>query len=206
MVADAMTAAPVDSRFGKLPASDSELNGDYLQVLPRLALMTGDDRFLEWGRRIADAYIDEVLPGSHGVPSGQWNFTDAHRRRQAAAARPRQRAGRRPRAPVRARALPTDASRREVAAGHRAHARPDPRVRQSRRPALQRGRHARRSRRRPIGCRTTGATSTARSTPSTSARERPATGTRSARPRQPAEVPQLHLGAAQHPGAAAGIV
>ena len=74
MIADAMTAAPVDSRFGKLPASDSELNGDYLQVLPRLALMTGDDRFLEWGRRIADAYIDEVLPGSHGVPSGQWNF------------------------------------------------------------------------------------------------------------------------------------
>ena len=75
MVADAMAVAPVDSRFGKLPASDSELNGDYLQVLPRLALMTGDDRFLEWGRRIADAYIDEVLPGSHGVPSGQWNFT-----------------------------------------------------------------------------------------------------------------------------------
>jgi hypothetical protein len=75
MVADAMGAAPVDSRFGRLPASDAELNGDYLQVLPRLALMTGDDRFLEWGRRIADAYIDEVLPGSHGVPSGQWNFT-----------------------------------------------------------------------------------------------------------------------------------
>ncbi len=75
LVADAMAVAPVDSRFGKLPASDSELNGDYLQVLPRLALMTGDDRFLEWGRRIADAYIEEVLPGSYGVPSGQWNFT-----------------------------------------------------------------------------------------------------------------------------------
>ena len=75
MIADAMTLSPVDSRFGKLPASDSELNGDYLQVLPRLALMTGDDRFLDWGRRIADAYIDEVLPGSHGVPSGQWDFT-----------------------------------------------------------------------------------------------------------------------------------
>ena len=75
MVADAMTRGPVKSRFGMLPASDSELNGDYLQVLPRLALMTGDDRFLEWGRRIADAYIEEVLPGSHGVPSGQWDFT-----------------------------------------------------------------------------------------------------------------------------------
>ncbi len=75
MVADAMAAGQVDSRFGRLPASDSELNGDYLQVLPRLALMTGDDRFLEWGRRIADAYIEEVLPGSHGVPSSRWDFT-----------------------------------------------------------------------------------------------------------------------------------
>lgn len=75
MVADAMMRGPVESRFGRLPAADSELNGDYLQVLPRLALMTGDDRFLEWGRRIGDAYIEEVLPGSHGVPSGQWDFT-----------------------------------------------------------------------------------------------------------------------------------
>jgi hypothetical protein len=75
MVVDAMERAPVDSRFGKLPASDTELNGDYLQVLPRLALMTGDERFLEWGRRIGDAYIEEVLPGNHGVPASQWDFT-----------------------------------------------------------------------------------------------------------------------------------
>jgi hypothetical protein len=77
MTADAMNAAPVQSRFGKLPASDAELNGDYLQTLVRLASMTGDKRFLEWGRRIGDAYIEEVLPGNHGVPSGQWDF-DAH--------------------------------------------------------------------------------------------------------------------------------
>ena len=75
MVADAMTHAPVESRFGRLPASDSELNGDYLQVLPRLALMSGDRRFLDWGRRIADAYIEEVLPGSHGLPASRWDFT-----------------------------------------------------------------------------------------------------------------------------------
>jgi hypothetical protein len=74
MVADAMDAAPVDSRFGKLPASDAELNGDFLQALFRLATMTGDRRFLAWGRRIADAYIEEVLPGNHGVPSGKWDF------------------------------------------------------------------------------------------------------------------------------------
>jgi hypothetical protein len=75
LVADAMEQAPVDSRFGKLPAADAELNGDFLQVLPRLALMTADPRFLAWGRRIADAYIDEVLPGNHGVPSSKWDFS-----------------------------------------------------------------------------------------------------------------------------------
>jgi hypothetical protein len=75
MIADAMERAPVDSRFGRLPASDSELNGDYLQVLARLAPMTGDPRFNAWARRIADAYVDEVLPGNHGLPSKEWDFT-----------------------------------------------------------------------------------------------------------------------------------
>lgn len=75
MTVDAMNAAPVDSRWGKLPATDAELNGDYLQTLVRLAVMTGDRRFLEWGRRIADAYIEEVLPGTFGVPAFQWDFT-----------------------------------------------------------------------------------------------------------------------------------
>jgi hypothetical protein len=75
MVADAMNRAPVESRFGRLPASDSELNGDYLQVLARLGAMTGDPRFVDWARRIADAYVDEVLPGSHGLPSSKWDFT-----------------------------------------------------------------------------------------------------------------------------------
>jgi hypothetical protein len=74
MVADAMTHASVESRFGKLPASDSELNGDYLQVLARLGNTTGDQRFVDWARRIGDAYIEEVMPGSHEVPSGRWDF------------------------------------------------------------------------------------------------------------------------------------
>jgi hypothetical protein len=78
MAADAMNAAPVDSHWGNLPATDAELNGDYLQALVRLAVMTGDQRFLEWGRRIADAYIEEVLPGTYGVPAYQWDFS-AHK-------------------------------------------------------------------------------------------------------------------------------
>lgn len=74
MIADAMNRAPVPSRFGNLPASDAELNGDFLQALVRLGPMTGDARFLEWARRIGDAYIEEVLPGNHGVPSSKWDF------------------------------------------------------------------------------------------------------------------------------------
>jgi hypothetical protein len=74
MTVDAMNAAPVASRFGNLPASDAELNGDYLQTLVRLAAMTGDRRFLDWARRIGDAYVEEVLPGSFGVPASEWNF------------------------------------------------------------------------------------------------------------------------------------
>jgi hypothetical protein len=75
LTADAMEQAAVPTKFGKLPASDTELNGDYLQTLTRLALMTGDKRFLEWARRIGDAYIQEVLPGNSGVPGMQWDFT-----------------------------------------------------------------------------------------------------------------------------------
>jgi hypothetical protein len=74
MIADAMTEATVPSRFGPLPAADAETNGDYLQALVRIAAMTGDRRFLEWARRIGDAYVEEVLPGTGGVPGYTWNF------------------------------------------------------------------------------------------------------------------------------------
>jgi hypothetical protein len=74
MIADAMSDGPVTSRFGALPADDAELNGDYLQSLVRLATMTGDERFVTWARRIGDAYAEEVLPGSGGVPGFKWDF------------------------------------------------------------------------------------------------------------------------------------
>ncbi|MDW8129408.1 MAG: hypothetical protein RMI94_02590 [Bryobacterales bacterium] len=76
MVADAMQRAPVPSIFGNLPAADSELKGDFLQVLVRLGPMTGDPRFREWARRIGDAYIEEVLPNNYGLPSSKWDFTE----------------------------------------------------------------------------------------------------------------------------------
>lgn len=74
MIADAMEQAPVETRFGRLPASDAELNGDFLQALVRLAAMTGEARYLDGARRIGDAYVEEVLPGSHGLPTLKWDF------------------------------------------------------------------------------------------------------------------------------------
>lgn len=74
MIADAMADAPVATRFGALPAADAETNGDYLQALVRVATMTGDQRFLAWARRIGDAYVDEILPGTAGVPAYTWDF------------------------------------------------------------------------------------------------------------------------------------
>ncbi len=74
MVADAMDRAPIDTRWGRLPAADGELNGDFLQVLVRLWTMTSDPRYLTWARGIADAYVEEVLPGNFGVPSTRWDF------------------------------------------------------------------------------------------------------------------------------------
>ena len=75
MIVDLMNQAPVSSRFGKLPGSDAEINGDVLQVLVRLASMTGDSRYLDWARRIGDAYLDEVLPAMGGLPAMKWDFT-----------------------------------------------------------------------------------------------------------------------------------
>jgi hypothetical protein len=74
MTAAAMRRAPVVSDFGLLPARDAELNGDYLQTLVRLAAMTSDGRYLQWARRIGDAYVREVLPKNHGLPSMEWDF------------------------------------------------------------------------------------------------------------------------------------
>lgn len=74
LMVDVMEVAPFKSDFGMLPGRDTELNGDMLQVLFRLALMTGEERFADWARRIADAYIFEVLPQSNGLPVQEWSF------------------------------------------------------------------------------------------------------------------------------------
>jgi len=74
IAAGVMKNSKTKSRFGFLPANDSELNGDMLQVFSRIIPMTADPKMLEWGRRIADAYIEEALPGSYGLVPTKWDF------------------------------------------------------------------------------------------------------------------------------------
>ena len=167
MVADAMDGAPVESRFGELPASDSELNGDYLQVLARLAQHDRRPAFRRLGATHRRRLHRGSPPGQPRRAERQMGLRRAHRRPAAAPPRPRQRADRRPRPAVRQRAALEDAARRKVAAGDRAHARSRARLRESGRHALQRGRHrdAEAVGRRPVG--QLGLRATARSTRST---------------------------------------
>jgi len=75
LTAGIMKHAPVDTRWGTLPGTGAEINGDVLQVLARLIPMTGEERYRQWARGIADAYIHEVLPGCGGLPCMNWDFS-----------------------------------------------------------------------------------------------------------------------------------
>ena len=74
MMEDFMLRAPVKTRFGGLPDTGAELNGDVLQTLARLIPMTSDPRFLQWAEQIAEAYFAEVLPANQGLPGYRWDF------------------------------------------------------------------------------------------------------------------------------------
>ncbi|MCC6489074.1 MAG: hypothetical protein IT364_16360, partial [Candidatus Hydrogenedentes bacterium] len=65
IVDDVFKHAPYDTPYGKLPSTNVEVNGDLLQILPRLYCMTGEQKYLDWAHRLADSYL---LPGGF-VPS-----------------------------------------------------------------------------------------------------------------------------------------
>jgi hypothetical protein len=56
--------AMIDEAMLQSPVREAELDGDYLQVLVRLAAMTGDDRYLDRARAIADVWLFDLLPAS----------------------------------------------------------------------------------------------------------------------------------------------
>jgi len=71
---DILAESPVESQWGRLPADDTEVNGEMLQSLCRIFGATADPRFLNAAKRIADAYFFEVLPACNGIPTHRWDF------------------------------------------------------------------------------------------------------------------------------------
>jgi len=60
IIDDLFQHARCDTPYGKIPSTNVEVNGELLQMLPRLYCMTGEDKYLEWAHRLADHYL---LPG-----------------------------------------------------------------------------------------------------------------------------------------------
>lgn len=62
------------SPFGLLPSSDSEVNGNMLQVLCRLGCEAGGDEHAESAASIASAVIETMLPANHGLPARAFRY------------------------------------------------------------------------------------------------------------------------------------
>lgn len=60
LIDDIFKHARYDTAYGKVPSTNIEVNGDLLQVLPRLYCMTGERKYLDWAHTLADSYL---LPG-----------------------------------------------------------------------------------------------------------------------------------------------
>ncbi len=61
---DLWATARVDTPFGKIPSKNIEVNGEQLQALARLYTMTGEEKYFDWGDRLADYYFaqDDFVP------------------------------------------------------------------------------------------------------------------------------------------------
>ncbi|MCA9425172.1 MAG: hypothetical protein KC994_08870 [Candidatus Omnitrophica bacterium] len=73
---DILSHAPYETRFGKIPSLGSEVNGEMLQVLTRLAYLTHDPRYIDQAITITRFYFEEVIPKSNGLPPQTWNLAE----------------------------------------------------------------------------------------------------------------------------------
>ena len=65
IVDDLFKHARRETPHGRIPSTNIEVNGELLQILPRLYRMTGEEKYLDWAHRLADHY----LLGGKFVPS-----------------------------------------------------------------------------------------------------------------------------------------
>jgi hypothetical protein len=57
IIDDIFKHARYDSPYGKIPSTNIEVNGELLQILPRLYCMTGDKKYLNWAHQLGDYYL-----------------------------------------------------------------------------------------------------------------------------------------------------
>ena len=57
IVDDIWTYASIETKYGLIPSTNVEVNGEMLQVLSRLYWMTGEEKYLSWAIRLGDYYL-----------------------------------------------------------------------------------------------------------------------------------------------------
>lgn len=57
IVDDLFKHAACKTDYGLIPSTNIEVNGELLQILPRLYCMTGERKYLDWAHRLADHYL-----------------------------------------------------------------------------------------------------------------------------------------------------
>jgi len=63
IVDDIWKHAPVETKYGNIPSTSQEINGEMLQTLSRIYRLTGDEKYLDWAVRLGDYYLlDEHHP------------------------------------------------------------------------------------------------------------------------------------------------
>lgn len=62
------------SKFGPIPSTDNEPNGNLLQTCGRLSYATGREDYAEFGARIADAIIEQSLSPNNGLLPSDFDF------------------------------------------------------------------------------------------------------------------------------------
>lgn len=77
IVDDIIAYAPYETPYGRIPSKSAEVNGELLQALMRLAYDTNEDSYIDQAICIGDFYFQEVIPGSHELPSHLWDFENA---------------------------------------------------------------------------------------------------------------------------------
>jgi len=54
--------APVETKFGNIPSTSQEVNGEMLQTLSRIYWMTGEQKYLDYAIRLGDYYLFDHHP------------------------------------------------------------------------------------------------------------------------------------------------